>query len=86
LPLFDTGKRGAQLDATEATYLQTVARYRGTVLRAIKEVEDNVALLRSLRIEAADVDASAGSAQRASDLALTSYRDGASNYLDVITA
>jgi outer membrane protein, multidrug efflux system len=86
LPLFDAGKRQAQLDATEAAYLVTVARYRGTVLKAIQEVEDNLALLHSLRNEAADVQASAGSAQRASDLALTAYRDGASNYLDVITA
>jgi NodT family efflux transporter outer membrane factor (OMF) lipoprotein len=86
LPLFDAGKRQAQLAATEAVYLQTVAHYRGTVLKAIQEVEDNLALLRSLRNEAADVDASATSAQRASDLALTAYRNGASSYLDVITA
>jgi outer membrane protein, multidrug efflux system len=86
LPLFDAGKRQAQLAATEAAYLQTVAQYRATVLKAIQEVEDNLAVLRSLRIEAADVDASAISAQRASNLALTAYRQGASNYLDVITA
>ncbi len=86
LPLFDAGKRQAQLDATEAAYLRTVAHYRGTVLKAIQEVEDNLALLHSLRNVAADVEASAGSAKRASDLALTAYRDGASNYLDVITA
>ena len=86
LPLFDAGKRQAQLAATEAAYLQTVAHYRGTVLKAIQEVEDNLASLRSLRIEAGDVEASAASAQRASDLALTAYRGGASNYLDVIIA
>ncbi|MEW6438777.1 MAG: efflux transporter outer membrane subunit [Pseudomonadota bacterium] len=86
LPLFDAGRRQAHLAATEAAYLQTVAQYRSTVLKAIQEVEDNLALLRSLRIEAADVDASATSAQRASDLALTSYKQGASNYLDVIIA
>ena len=33
-----------------------------------------------------DVQASAVSAQRASDLAFTAYRDGATSYLDVITA
>lgn len=86
LPIFDAGKRQAQLAAIEAAYLQTVAHYRGTVLKAIQEVEDNLALLRSLRNEAFDVEASASSAQRASGLALTAYRDGASNYLDVITA
>jgi outer membrane protein, multidrug efflux system len=86
LPLFDAGRRQAHLAATEAAYIRTVAQYRSTVLKAIQEVEDNLALLRSLRIEAADVEASATSAQRASDLALTSYKQGASNYLDVIIA
>ncbi|WP_297299918.1 efflux transporter outer membrane subunit [uncultured Methylovirgula sp.] len=86
LPLFDAGRRQAHLAATEAAYLQTVAQYRATVLKAIQEVEDNLALLRSLRIEAADVDASAVSAQRASNLALTSYKEGGSNFLDVIIA
>lgn len=86
LPLFDAGRRQAHLAATEAAYLQTVAQYRSTVLKAIQEVEDNLALLRSLRIEAADVEASATSAQRASDLALSSYKQGGSNYLDVIIA
>ena len=59
LPLFDAGKRQAQLDATEAAYLQTVARYRGTVLKAIQEVEENLSLLRSLKNVAVDVEAGA---------------------------
>lgn len=86
LPLFDAGKRQAQLAAAEAAYLQTVANYRATVLRAIQEVEDNLAVLKSLRLKSIDVEASAVSAQRASDLAFTAYRDGATSYLDVITA
>ena len=56
------------------------------VLHAIQEVEDDLANLRSLKIEARDVEAAAVSAQRASDLALTSYREGAINYLDVVMA
>lgn len=86
LPLFDAGLRRAQLAATEAAYLETVAHYRGTVLSAIQEVEDNLALLRSLKTEASDIGASAVSAQRAADLAMNSYREGAVSYLDVITA
>jgi outer membrane protein, multidrug efflux system len=86
LPIFDAGKRQAQLAATEAAYLQTVAVYRATVLKAIQEVEDNLALLRSLRNEAFDLDASAVAARRASGLALSAYQQGASNYLDVIVS
>jgi outer membrane protein, multidrug efflux system len=86
LPLFDAGKRQAQLAAAEAAYLQTVAHYRGTVLKAIQEVEDNLAVLKSLRLESVDVNASAISARKATELALNAYRGGATNYLDVITA
>jgi outer membrane protein, multidrug efflux system len=86
LPLFDAGLRRAQLAATEAAYLATVARYRSVVLHAIQEVEDGLANLRSLKIEDQDVATAATAAQRASDLALTSYREGAVNYLDVVTA
>lgn len=86
LPLFDAGLRRAQLAATEANYLATVARYRSVVLHAIQEVEDDLANLRSLRIEGEDVAVAASSAERASDLALISYREGAVNYLDVVTA
>jgi NodT family efflux transporter outer membrane factor (OMF) lipoprotein len=86
LPLFDAGLRRAQLAAAEAAYLQTVAHYRSVVLHAIQEVEDDLANLRSLKTEGQDIASAAVSAQRASDLALTSYREGAVNYLDVVTA
>jgi len=86
LPLFDAGLRRAELAAAEAAYLQTVAHYRSVVLHAIQEVEDELANLRSLKIEGRDVGAAATSADRASNLALTSYREGAVNYLDVVTA
>lgn len=39
-----------------------------------------------MKSEGSDVAAAAHSARRASDLALTSYREGAVNYLDVVTA
>jgi NodT family efflux transporter outer membrane factor (OMF) lipoprotein len=86
LPLFDGGLRRAELAAAEAAYLQTVAHYRGVVLHAIQEVEDDLATLHSLKIEGRDVETAAVSAQRASDLAMAAYREGAVNYLDVVTA
>ena len=56
------------------------------MLKAIQEVEDNLAVLKSLRLESVDVNASAISARKATELALNAYRGGATNYLDVITA
>jgi NodT family efflux transporter outer membrane factor (OMF) lipoprotein len=86
LPLFDGGLRLAQLTAAEAAYRQQVAHYRGTVLRAIQEVEDSLALIRTLKLELRSASAAATAAKRAEDLALALYRDGAVNYLEVVVA
>lgn len=86
LPIFDAGLRLAELTSTKAAYRETVANYRQAVLRAIQETEDALALLRSLKRESRNTDAAAIAAQRASDLAFILYRDGAANYLDVVTA
>ncbi len=86
LPLFDGGLRSAELSAAEASYREQAAHYRGTVLQAIQEVEDDLALLRSLKNEAHSTDAAAAAAQKAQDLAFDLYRDGAINFLDVVVA
>ena len=46
--LFDAGLRRATVQQFQATYDQTVANYRETVLTAFQEVEDNLAALRIL--------------------------------------
>ena len=52
LTLFDGGRRAAVSDQAMASYDQTVANYRGTVLQAFADVEDNLAALRILEAEA----------------------------------
>jgi NodT family efflux transporter outer membrane factor (OMF) lipoprotein len=86
LPIFDGGARLADLAGAEAVYLQTVAEYRGAVLLAIQEVEDNLANLRWLAKETQNMNAAVTSTQKVLDVSLTLYREGATNYLDVITA
>ena len=56
------------------------------MLNAFQDVEDNLALLRWLRQATKDEDAAVAAAQRSVSMALTLYRDGAENYLQVITA
>jgi outer membrane protein TolC len=44
--IFDAGLRKATLQQYRASYDQTVANYRQTVLTALQEVEDNLSSLR----------------------------------------
>jgi NodT family efflux transporter outer membrane factor (OMF) lipoprotein len=84
LDLFDAGKRRAQTAQAEAALDEAGAVYRGVVLGAFQQVEDNLALLRHYKI-AADAEQSAvASAQRSLDFAMTRYREGAVSYLEVV--
>jgi outer membrane protein TolC len=85
-PLFDAGRRSAEVERTRAVLDEQSARYRSVVLGAFQEVEDNLALLNHFR-DAADAERSAlDAAQHSLDFATLRYREGAVNYLEVVTA
>ena len=85
-PLFDAGLRQAELEVAKDQFTVAAERYRSTVLRAVKEVEDNLSALRWLAQESRQTSTAAEAARRAADLSMTLYRDGASSFLDVVTA
>lgn len=84
--IFDGGRRKAGVEAAKAAHAQAAANYRGVVLAAFRNVEDQLALANRLADEARDQDAAVTSAKRTEDLAMIRYRQGAANYLDVVTA
>ena len=86
LPIFDGGRRTAQLEATMARRDETVARYRATVLQAVQEVEDALALEHYLGLESKRLEAAVTAEKQVLQLSLTLYRDGATTFLDVVTA
>lgn len=47
LPLFDGGKRAANVDAAQARYDEAVAKYHGSVRQAVREVEEALVNLQS---------------------------------------
>jgi len=86
LNLFDAGKHDAQLAIALAALDAAGADYRATVLAAFQQVQDNLARLKYS--DEAEVDQTAAEASSARTLALASnrYREGAVNYLEVVTA
>ncbi|MFD1611282.1 efflux transporter outer membrane subunit [Sphingomonas tabacisoli] len=86
LDLFDGGRRRARVRISRAEYDEAAANYREAVLTAFRETEDQLAAARLLAAQARDQRDAAAAARRTSDLAFTRYREGASDYLDVVTA
>jgi NodT family efflux transporter outer membrane factor (OMF) lipoprotein len=86
MPLFDAGRRRANMDQAIAFYDETVANYRETVLTGFQQVEDNVAALRILENEAHVQERAVVAAQKYLELANTRYVGGVTSYLEVTTA
>jgi NodT family efflux transporter outer membrane factor (OMF) lipoprotein len=83
LTLFDAGRRSAVSDQALASYDQTVAQYRGTVLQAFADVEDNLAALRILEQEAAIQAETVRAAQQSLDITQNQYKAGIASFLQV---
>lgn len=86
LTVFDGGRRAAQVKISRAEYEEVTADYRGTVLAAFRQVEDAIAAIRTLSDAAVAQKEAADAAERTRDIAMARYRDGASDYLEVVTA
>jgi len=84
--IFTGGARRAQVQFSQAGYDAAVASYRGTVLGAFQEVQDNVTGLEVLaNAQQSQADAVAA-ARRQLDIANSRYVGGLVSYLDVVNA
>ena len=86
LTLFDGGRRAAVSDQAVAAYDASVAAYRGAVLGAFREVEDNLAALRILEEEAAIQAEAVKAAEQSLEITLNQYQSGIVTYLQVVQA
>jgi multidrug efflux system outer membrane protein len=85
-PLFEGGRLTANLRQAKAAYEETVAKYRGTVLAAFADVENNLAAEHLLTSEYEKALAASQSARKQLKIADNRYRAGLVTYLDVATA
>ncbi len=86
LPLFDGGRNKANLARADARYESEVASYRQQVLIGFQDVEDNLSALRTLDQQIRYESDAVGSANLATRLAESRYRNGSASYLEVIDA
>jgi NodT family efflux transporter outer membrane factor (OMF) lipoprotein len=84
--LFDAGRRRGQLQIAEAQYDATAANYRQTVLTAFQQVEDNLAELRILEQEGAELARAVSAAERSLAVSSAQYSAGTAPYLQVLIA
>ena len=83
---FEGGRRRALSEQARAAYDESEANYRQAILRALQEVEDNLAALRILNDEAKAQEAAVAAAEHSLDLSTNRYKGGVVSYLEVTTA
>jgi len=84
--LFDAGARPARVDQARASWEQSVAQYRQTVITAFQDVEDQLAAARVLEQQQALRRQASEAADLAEQQMLNRYRQGQVGYSDVVTA
>lgn len=86
LPLFDGGRRDAEAQRADADVLAARAAHRQQVLVALKEVEDQLAALRTLGDELALRQRAVDAAARASALSASRHAQGLASRIDLLKA
>ncbi len=86
LSVFDAGVHRAEVQRAKSVLDESSARYRGTVLSAFQEVEDNLSLLDLTKTEYSQQSDAAAAALHALDLANNRYLNGAVDYLEVVVS
>jgi len=84
--LFNGGLTAAQVDAAKATYWQSVANYRLTVLTAFQGVEDELVAIRQMKQALAAQQKAVKDQRQAVDVFLNQYQAGTVAFTAVVLA
>jgi outer membrane protein, multidrug efflux system len=82
----DLGSARARLRGTEAATREVLARYEQTMLRAIEETENALVGYREAQARLERLMEQARQSARSADLARTRYREGLTDFLDLLDA
>jgi outer membrane protein, multidrug efflux system len=86
LPIFTGGRNRSQLAGARASFDETVANYRQTVLNAFQEVEDQLAAQQLLATQLDAQSAALAAARHTLEIANNRYKAGVVTYLEVAIA
>jgi NodT family efflux transporter outer membrane factor (OMF) lipoprotein len=86
LSLFDGGLRRAQVAQARAEFDASAANYRSIVVSAFQQVEDSLATINHFHDASIDEKAAVDAAQRTLDFSMALYKQGATDYLTVVTS
>lgn len=86
LPIFEGGLRDAEEKAAVEAAKMAAAHYKQTVLEAFQETEDRLSELKLLGREQQERQAQDAAAEQSLAIATNLYKDGATNFLDVVVA
>ena len=84
--IFDGGARDARITEARASYDQSIANYRQTVLAAFQEVEDNLGSLRVLEQQEVAATAALVASIKSETITLNQYKEGIVSFNDVLIA
>lgn len=86
LPIFDAGARKANLGARYAEYDVAVASYNQTIMTALKEVADQLSIMKSLNSQVATQSRVYSATNRTYQLTKMRYQHGIVDYVQVLQA
>ncbi|MNM63236.1 Outer membrane protein OprM precursor [compost metagenome] len=86
LPIFDGGRLRANLGVRQAEYDAAAEQYNATLVTALHDVVNQLVSLRWLAERANEQQQALQLTQEAYDMAVSRYRSGVGNYLQVLSA
>ncbi|MGB6356835.1 MAG: efflux transporter outer membrane subunit [Steroidobacteraceae bacterium] len=84
--IFDNGRRRAVVAEAAARQEELVADYQGSILAALRDVENALAAVHSLELQKEPQQRNVAESERAFEGAQSRYREGAGDYLAVLEA